>query len=306
MKIDKMPFRGPCSFLGLPDESTYDEARAVILPVPYDGTTSYRSGTRDGPMSILLASRNVELYDQELHSEPLNSGIFTLPEVEPTMTGPEAMIRQVEKIVDIMLADNKFPVMLGGEHSLTTAPVRALKKQMKREFSVLQLDAHADLRDSFENTKYSHASVMRRVIDIVPIVQVGIRNISKGEAEYVKQRRHDSIFWAKDLQGPTRDWIPRIVGHLGKKVYITIDLDVFDPSIMPAVGTPEPGGMLWYPVLELLEEVIRTREIIGLDIVELCPQPGNIAPDFLAAKLLFKILGRLFTENGWVGGSKRR
>ena len=306
MRINKMPFRGSYSFLGLQEETSYEKARAVILPVPYDSTTSYRAGTRDGPLSILLASRNVELFDRELNCEPLVSGVCTLPELEPTMAGPESMIKQVERTVSVLLSEGKFPVMLGGEHSLTTGPIRALKKQLRQEFSVLQLDAHADLRDSYENTKYNHASVMRRVVETVPVVQVGIRNISQEEMAYVKQRRHDSIFWAKDLQAPTRDWVPRVIGHLGKKVYITIDLDVFDPSIMPAVGTPEPGGLLWYPVLELLDEVIKTREIVGLDVMELCPIPGTIAPDFLAAKLLFKLLGRIFCENGWVEGMKAR
>lgn len=305
MSIKNIHFRGGFNFLGLPDVDTaYGKSNAVILPVPYDSTTSYMPGTRNGPFSILTASRNVELYDSELGCEPLSKGIHTLPEIEPDMRGPDATIKVVESAVSQLLKDEKFPVMLGGEHSLTTGPVKALKKKYPKDLCVLQLDAHADLRDEFENTPFNHASVMRRVIEFAPLTQVGIRNISEGEMTFVRKIRHRNIFWARDLQTPSDEWIPRVISGLSKKVYITIDLDVFDPSIMPSVGTPEPGGLTWYPVLSLLERVIREREIVGLDVVELCPIPGLVAPDFLAAKLVFKILGNLFLKNGWVKGKK--
>lgn len=301
MSLKRVHFRGGYNFLGLPPEDcSYADSRAVILPVPYDSTTSYRAGTRDGPSAILMASRNVELFDHELGCEPLNQGVCTLPELEPDMSGPRATVKAVEDAVAGILADGKFPVMLGGEHSLTTGPVKALRAVGEDDLSVLQLDAHADLRESFENTPFNHASVMRRVSELAGITQVGIRNLSAGEMEFVKRTGHDGIFWAHDLAGPGEDWIKRVVKRLRRRVYITIDLDVFDPSIMPAVGTPEPGGLLWYPVLNLLREVILNREVVGCDVVELCPIPGLIAPDFLAAKLLFKMLAYVFARKGWI------
>ncbi|MBF0410867.1 MAG: agmatinase [Candidatus Riflebacteria bacterium] len=291
-------FKGAFNFLGLPEENTdYDSAKAVILPVPYDGTTSYRSGTRDGPAAIIAASRNVELFDIELGCEPLNEGIFTLPEVEPDMQGPEGTIKRVEEISANIIEDGKLPVMLGGEHSLTLGPIRALAAKYGSDFSVLQLDAHADLRDEYENTEFSHASVMRRVIKHASITQVGIRNISSGEIDFIKEVNHKNIFWAHEMRR-SDSWIEKAVSSLKKKVYLTIDLDAFDPSVMPAVGTPEPGGMDWYTTLDLIDRVIREKELIGLDIVELCPIPGNVASDFFAAKLLFKILGKYFTRKG--------
>lgn len=301
MSLDKLHFRGGYNFLGLPaEETSYENAHAVILPVPYDSTTSYRAGTREGPAALLMASRNVELYDIDLDCEPLNSGVCTLPELEPDMSGPQATVKNVEAAVAAICADHKFPVVLGGEHSISTGPIRALRKKYGEEFSVLQLDAHADLRDSYENTPYNHASVMRRVFDVAELTQVGIRNISTGEMEFVREVRHDGIFWAHDLQGPADDWILRVVDRLKKHVYISIDLDVFDPSIMPAVGTPEPGGLLWYPVMQLLDAVVAKKNIVGFDVMELCPIPGQIAGDFLAAKLVFKLLGKVFARNGWI------
>jgi agmatinase len=301
MKIKNLPFRGNFNFLGLPEEGVdYAAAKAVILPVPYDSTTSYRSGTRDGPFSILAASRNVELYDADLGCEPLNAGIHTLPELEPDMRGPKRTIERVETIIKTLVKDGKFPVMLGGEHSLSVGPARILQERHPKDFCVLQLDAHADLREEFESTPFNHASVMRRIIEFAPLVQVGIRNISRGEMEFVKGSKRTSIFWAKEVQCSSEIWIPKILSKLRKKVYISIDLDVFDPSVMPSVGTPEPGGLMWYQVLELLEKVFSSKQVVGFDIMELCPIPGMVAPDFLAAKLVFKLLSFLFKKNGWL------
>ncbi len=307
MAQPRVHFRGGYNFLGLPPEDClYDDARAVILPVPYDSTTSYRAGTRDGPAAILMASRNVELFDREFGCEPLSTGVHTLPELEPDMSGPKATVAAVEKAVAGLAADGRFPFMLGGEHSLTTGPVRALRAKYGEDLSVLQLDAHADLRESFENTPFNHASVMRRVADLASLTQVGIRNISAGEMEFVRRTKHDGIFWAEDIAADGRDvsWIPRVVRRLRKHVYITVDLDVFDPSVMPAVGTPEPGGLLWYPVLQLLREVVAQRNVVGADVVELCPIPGFIAPDFFAARLVFKMLALVFARRGWLAGGK--
>ncbi|MBI3038316.1 arginase family protein [bacterium] len=204
MNLNNVSFKGGFNFLGLPDEDTnYETSKAVVLPVPYDGTTSYKPGTRDGPGAIVSASRNVELYDHELCCEPINHGVHTLRELEPDMSGPEAMITLVESAVEALIADRKFPVMLGGEHSLSFGAVRAMKKKYGCSFSVLQLDAHADLRDSFENTRFNHASVMSRIIEEAPITQVGIRNISKLELIKLQNQNHRGIFWSHDLQVPS-------------------------------------------------------------------------------------------------------
>ena len=301
MSLNDIHFKAGYNFLGLAEEdSTYEDAKAVIIPVPYDSTTSYRAGTREGPFAILTASRQVELYDLDLQCEPLLAGVHTLPELEPDMQGPQATLKNIEMAVRAVIADGKFPVMLGGEHSITTAPVKAIKEKYGENLSVLQLDAHSDLRDSYENTPFNHASVMRRVFDLAKITQVGIRNTCKDEMDFIKSVNHDGIFWAHEICGTDNSWVDRVLARLDNNVYITIDLDAFDPSIMPAVGTPEPGGMLWYQTMHLLTRVIEEKNVVGFDVVELCPIPGNIAADFMAAKLVFKMLGRIFKKNGWI------
>jgi agmatinase len=301
MSLDKVQFRGGYNFLGLAEEdSRYEDSKAVIIPVPYDSTTSYRAGTREGPLAILLASRQVELYDLDLGCEPLVSKVHTFPEIEPDMQGPQQTLANIEEAVKAVVTDNKLPVILGGEHSISTAPIKALKEKHGDSLSVLQLDAHSDLRDSYENTIFNHASVMRRAFDLAKLTQVGIRNTCKEEIEFIKQTGHDGIFWAEDICNGDDSWIDKVLQRLSDKVYITIDLDAFDPSIMPAVGTPEPGGLLWYQSIKLLKRVIAEKDVVGFDVVELCPIPGNIAPDFMAAKLVFKILGHIFSKNNWI------
>ncbi len=302
MSFDSIHFKASYNFLGMSEEdSCYEDAYAVIIPVPYDSTTSYRAGTREGPFAILTASRQVELYDLDLQCEPLNSGVHTLPELEPDMQGPAETLANIEKAVKAVVADGKFPVTLGGEHSISSAPIKAIKEKYGESLSVLQLDAHSDLRDSYENTPFNHASVMRRVYDLTSITQVGIRNTCREEIDFLRQTGHNGIVWASEMQSG-KDWIDKAVNRLSENVYITIDLDAFDPSIMPAVGTPEPGGMLWYQTLELLNRVIDEKNVVGFDVVELCPIPGNIASDFMAAKLVYKMLGRIFKKNGWIKG----
>ncbi|GAB4277596.1 MAG: agmatinase [Candidatus Rifleibacteriota bacterium] len=304
MSLDKVHFRGDYNFLGLPEEDTkYEDAKAVIIPVPYDSTTSYRAGTREGPVAILLASRQVELFDLDLQCEPLLKGVHTLPELEPDMQGPEKTLGNIENAIRAVVADGKFPVVLGGEHSITTAPVKVIREKYEDTLSVLQLDAHSDLRDSYENTPFNHASVMRRIFDLVKLTQVGIRNTCADEMQFIRETGHDGIFWAHDICTGDDSWIDRVLQRLTKNVYITVDLDAFDPSIMPAVGTPEPGGMLWYQTLKLLNRVIDEKNVVGFDVVELCPIPGNIASDFFAAKLIFKMLGRIFKKNNWIEGA---
>lgn len=299
--MDSRLFRGGYNFLGLADEDCrYKESKAVIIPVPYDSTTSYRAGTREGPAAIINASRQVELYDIELQKEPVTDGLHTLPEIEPDMRGPEMTLQKIEKVVNTVISDGLFPVILGGEHSISTAPVKALKNKLGT-LSVLQIDAHADLRDEFENTPFNHACVMRRIWGLVEnIAQVGIRNISAQEAKFIDDNNHKNIFWAHDISDSLDDsWHESVINSLGENVYVTIDLDGFDPSIMPAVGTPEPGGLQWHNSIKLLNKVIEQKNVVGFDVVELCPLPGNIVSDFFAAKLVFKLLGKVFTKNGW-------
>jgi len=271
--------------------SDWEEARVVVLPVPYDSTTEWRSGTRDGPRAIIDASRYLELYDLELDREIYQVGIHTLPEIQPEMTSPEHMIQRVYKVAKELLDKDKMLLMLGGEHSLTLGTVKAYWERHKA-LSVLQLDAHADLRDSYLGTKFSHATVMRRVCELCPVVPVGIRSLSQEEREFIDKAGMTPIY-ARNLISDEGS-IEHIVASLSNEVYITIDLDVLDPSIMSAVGTPEPGGIGWYELLGLLYEIARCKQIVGFDLMELCPDEGPLSCAFLAAKLAYKLIGYTF------------
>ncbi|MGQ9628809.1 MAG: agmatinase [bacterium] len=282
-------FSPPFGFGGLEEGYTdYRRAGIAVLPVPYDATVSYGTGTRNGPRHIISASMNLELYDVETGRQPFLRGIHTLPEVEPVASGPQSMVNRVYTICRGVLRDGKFPVILGGEHSISFGVVRALRERYA-DLSVLQLDAHADLREEYGGTPYNHACVMRRILDICPIVQVGIRSMSPEEAKFIRERDLRP-FYAHSMISGGDDWMGEAVRRLTDMVYITIDLDALDPSIMPAVGTPEPGGMGWYEVIALIRRVAESKRIVGFDVLELAPQPGNIAPDFLAAKLVYKVL----------------
>lgn len=280
----------PYNFGGLPKRfSSYETAKVVILPVPYDQTTSYLTGTRDGPRAIITASRNLELFDEELETEIYQVGITTVEELIPVMSGPSEMLRVIEKEVNRHLEAEKFLVMVGGEHSITLGAIRAFKKRYD-DLSVLFLDAHADLRDEYQGTPYSHACVGRRIIDEgIPLIQAGRRSLSKEEADYISQTEIRT-YPARMMQEKAA-WLNQLIDSLSARVYLSIDLDVLDPSCMPAVGTPEPGGLSWYQLIDLLKDVAGQRQIVGLDVVELCPHPGNISPDFLAAKLIYHVLG---------------
>lgn len=300
MILDSVNFRMSYNFLGLHDEvSRYEDSKAVIIPVPYDSTTSYRAGTREGPAAILAASRQVEPFDLDLKCEPLTYGIHTLPELEINVDSPEETIKNLENATRVVLNDGKFPVMFGGEHSLTPGPVRACAEKYKN-LSVLQLDAHSDLRDIYEKSHNSHACAMRRCWDYAKLTQIGIRNTGIDEWEFIQQVKHDGIIWAEELLDPSKKWIDKAMNRLTENVYITVDLDAFDSGIMPSTGTPEPGGMTWYQAMDILLKVIEERNVVGFDIVELAPIPGVIAPDFFAAKLAFKMLSRIFNKNGWI------
>jgi len=265
-----------------------DKARVVILPVLYDGTSTWIKGADKGPEALLEASANMELYDIETNSEVYQQGIFTADPVTEA-SSPEKVYEATREATRKYLNMDKFVVMIGGEHSVTAGPVKAHAEKYPG-MSVLQLDAHTDLRPEYEGSKYNHACVMSRVSEICPIVQVGIRSMDIEEKQYIRQ---DRIFYAENMAGSTT-WIDKVVDMLSEDVYITVDLDVFDPSVMPSTGTPEPGGMLWYETLQLLKKVIQEKNMIGFDIVELCPDEHNKAPDFLAAKLLYKMLSYKF------------
>jgi agmatinase len=280
------------NFAGLmPPYADLPTAKVVILPVPYDSTTEWHSGTREGPQAIINASQYLELYDIELDRETYKVGIHTLPKVQPSLNSPEEMIDRVYRITGELTRQEKFVVMFGGEHSLSLGVVKALKDKIQ-DLSVLQLDAHADLRDDYLGTKYSHACVMRRILELCPIVQVGIRSLSGEEQRFLVQNNMHPFFAtpSSDLASPED-----IIALLSDNVYVTIDLDVFDPSIVPAVGTPEPGGMQWHEVINLLRTVTLHRHVIGFDLVELCPKEGPDSCAFLAAKLAYKLIGYAIT-----------
>jgi len=274
-----------------PTTTDYEHARVVILPVPLDRTTSYVPGTRNGPHEILVASSHMELWDEETGTDVHSIGIFTLPEMEFPFATMDEVIEEIHRVASEIVARGKFPVVLGGEHSIT-APVVAALASKHPGLSVLQIDAHADLRESFMGTPHNHACAMRRVLEYARTTQVGIRSLSPEEAAAVPALPTE-IFYDFNMRRKT-DWIERVVESLGDDVYITIDCDGFDPAIMPSVGTPEPGGLSWYEGLTLLRWVIESRNVVGCDIVELCPLPGNVAPNFLCAKLIYKILSYRF------------
>ena len=287
----------PENFGGLPDEhSQYATSRAVIFPVPLERTTSYEHGTRNGPAAILAASRNMELYDEELELEPYKEiGIHTLPAIDTADGTLDEVITEIFTAQMGLLEDDKFTVALGGEHSLTPPLVSATAKKFK-DLSVLQIDAHADLRDEYHGNPASHACAMRRVVEVCPAVQVGIRSLSVEEAQAIPHLR-TSIYWAKDIaRAPMKSWIAKVLADLSPNVYLTIDLDGFDPAFVPATGTPEPGGLDWVQVTSLIRAVADHKKIVGMDVVELLPQPGDHASDFLAAKLVYKCLGYIFCQ----------
>ncbi len=286
--------RFPWSFASLDgDDADFERAAAAILPVPYDGTVSYRGGARDGPQAIIEASRYLELYEPDLELEPSQWGIATLLALEPDVSGPEANIGRVEQAVGALADAGKLPVMVGGEHSLTLGAVRALA-QRHSGLSVLQLDAHADMRDSYQGSPYSHACVMRRVREIVEdinVVQAGIRSISTEEIEYIRDADITGVHLYTPGQYNDLPAIDELLAGLGETVYVTVDLDALDPSIMPAVGTPEPGGLSWQETLGILRAVAQRSRIIGFDVMELAPNEGPTHASFTAARLTYKLIG---------------
>ncbi len=288
------------SFLGLPEELRPASGPKVgILPVPYDLTTSYQPGARRGPIAILEASTHLETYDEELEWDPSAFlRLETLAPMVPDTSGPEATMGRIYRVACEVLKTHDFLVGLGGEHSVSYPLVKAVKERHPH-VGVLQLDAHADLRESFEGSPYNHACVMHRILELgLPIVQVGIRSLTAEEHDLIKAGKVTTIFAPEAVQQPVQEFLPRVLAALPEEVYVTVDLDAFDPAIMPATGTPEPGGLSWYRALEILREVAKSKRIVGFDVVELAPFPGLVAPDFLAAKLVYKLLAYSFFSWG--------
>jgi len=291
----KPPYAVEFSFGGLESSpAALDAAHAVVLPAPYDGTTSYRPGTRFGPHALLDASRNMELYDEVLGALHPH-GLFTLPEMEP-VADAEKMVGRVEEAAEWALEQGKTLITVGGEHSLTTGPVRAYARRLPR-LSVLHLDAHGDLRFEYHETRFSHACVMRRVREIVgTAAQAGVRSISEEEAELIAREKL-AVFSARRVKDMDAAYAP-VVDALTDDVYITVDLDVIDPSECPGVGTPEPGGLTWHEITDLVAAVARRRRIVGFDIMELMPIGGDTRSEFLAARLLYRMWGWTLVSQG--------
>lgn len=280
----------PESFLGLDGrDADYTRARFAVLPIPYDATTSFSAGTRDGPRAIITASRQLEDYDPGVGREAYRAGIATLDPLEPDARGPEPMLERIYRAARKVVRDGKFLIGLGGEHSVTAALVRAVRSRHKR-LCVLQIDAHADLRDSYHGSPHSHACVMRRIHDMgITTVGVGIRSYSRQEARFIRSAGKCLI--SADVCRRSDDWINQAVATLGDPVYVTIDIDGFDPAYAPGTGTPEPGGLDWYQVTDLLAAVARQRQVVAADVVEVRPVPPSTATEYLAARLVYRLVG---------------
>jgi agmatinase len=277
----------------LPEPRTFDPSQSLIWPVPFDRTTSYVKGTAHGPLELLRASAQVELWDEELGVDIHGRGMFTLPELDLSgATTMDAAMAMLGTAAMPLISSGKFVVMLGGEHSITSPVVEAAAAKY-RGLSVLQIDAHADLRASYEGERHSHACAMRRTLEHAPLVQVGIRNISGTEVEALPDLK-TTIFYDWNMRDDP-DWITRAVDALSDTVYITIDLDGLDPGMMPAVGTPEPGGLSWRELTRLLRHTFERKRVVACDVVELCPLDGIASPNFIAAKLVYKLLTYKFT-----------
>ena len=282
-------------YFELPEElADINLARAAIIPVPYDRTATWKKGASRAPEAILEASHHLERFDVAINVEPAKWGIATLEPVE--FEGPpEELADRVDERVAEVIEKSQLPVILGGDHSISIGAIRAAARLVPG-VTVLQLDAHTDTREEYEGSAFNHACTMNWARKWCPIVQVGIRAVDVPEMPLLDP---DRVFFAHDICGPnaTTEWTDRVVELIGEKVYVTIDVDCFDSSVVPATGTPEPGGLDWYQVDALLEQVAKHREVIGFDIVELLPTPGQWASDFLAAKLIYRFLGRIFSSS---------
>jgi agmatinase len=278
-------FSGLRNFLGLSEAlSSRESSHFHIIQVPYDATSTYGVGSRKGPRAIIDASINLETYDHELDMEPALAGVFTHPEPQVVVGNPAGMLERIEHQVEDVVSAGGFPIVLGGEHTVSLGAIRALARHEK--FAVVSLDAHADLRDTYQGSPFSHACFLRRAMDYGDCSAIGVRSISREEAAFAGGAGVPILFAHQMVRGAVAD-----LSALPEQVYVSIDVDVLDPSVMPSTGTPEPGGLSWYDLITVLESIIAGRRVVGFDVVELAPQPGNHAPDFTAAKLVYRMMG---------------
>ncbi|GGD90087.1 agmatinase [Planktosalinus lacus] len=277
------------NYAGIPDKyARIDEAKVVLIPVPYDGTSSWGKGADKGPEAFLHASENMELYDIETRSEVYKKGVYLAPPVTEN-TSPEKMVEAVHKTVKNYIQQDKFVTIFGGEHSISIGTIRAFNESFE-DLTVVQIDAHADLRPEYEGSKCNHACAVHEASQTTNLIQVGIRSMDVSEKEYMDENQ---TYFAHDLEN-YEDWMDDAIGQMTPNVFITIDLDAFDPSIMPSTGTPEPGGLLWFETMEFLKLMFKKKNVVGFDIVELCPNENEKSSDFLAAKLYYKMLSYKF------------
>jgi agmatinase len=293
MAVKNPHFYYPFNFGALPHElADYDSAKVVIFPVPYDGTTSYKPGTRDGARAIIDASRVIEFYDEEAKANFSEIGICTLDELE-IMDDAKGTIDRVYEATKSIIADNKKFILLGGEHSLTSGAVRAFLEKYPK-MSVLHIDAHADMADLNGESKWDHGCVARRCHEMCPVVLAGIRSLAADQAEFIA-REKIPVYWAHDILTSKDDrWMDEAISKLSNDVYLTIDLDALDPSIMPAVGTPQPGGFGWFTLLKFMRKLASAKNVVAFDAMEFMPIPGMHSPDFTAAKLVYKLIGEFY------------
>jgi agmatinase len=278
----------PYTFAGLPP-LPLEKARVAILPVAYDGTTSYQAGTRFGPQEIILASRFLEMYDESLGFKPSDLGITTLPELWPDLSQPKAAVNEVEKYVTKILRKRAFPVILGGEHSITAGAVKAFHK-IYPKLSVLTLDAHADLRETYQGTRYNHACVNRRIIEMgIPTTIMGVRCLPAEDLPVLKTSGL-KVLWAEKLK-EEKNWLSLVSDNLTKYVYLSVDLDFFDPAEIPAVGTPEPGGLGWSETNRFLRQLAQKHQVIGFDVVELNGSLHHTPSSYFASRLVYRLIG---------------
>ncbi|WP_400071677.1 agmatinase [Zobellia russellii] len=277
------------NYAGIPDKfAQLETAKVVLIPVPYDGTSTWGKGADKGPQAFLEASENMELYDIETNTEVYEQGIH-LAEAITENSSPEAVVNAVHKRTKKYIKRNKFVTLFGGEHSISIGTIRAFNECFDN-LTVLQIDAHADLRESYEGTKYNHACAVHEASQTTNLIQVGIRSMDAIEKTFMDEEK---TFFAHDM-AQDEYWMDKVIEAMTDNVLITFDLDAFDPSIMPSTGTPEPGGLFWYETLEFLKQVFDEKNVVGFDIVELCPNPAEKSSDFLAAKLYYKMLSYKF------------
>lgn len=283
-------------FLESEIQCNYQQSQVVILPIPYEATTTYRKGCQLGPEAVLIASDQLECYDEELEIETCwQTGIFTHEYIADTRLNPtltaEQMLIVTSETVAKLARDNKFVIAVGGEHAITTGVVQGYQQVCSEQFTVIQIDAHGDMRHEFEGSIHNHACVMRRVLELgLPTLPVGIRSICQQEATLIKEQKIP-VIWARDIYD-NPNWMAEALSKIKtKKVFITIDLDGIDPSLIPGVGTPEPGGLNWYQLLKFMRLIFTQFEVLGCDIMELVPLLDSVVSEFTTAKLIYKLIG---------------